>query len=294
LHGIFAFRLVVYYSQMISEEQEEPSSRRARQWAWAIPLSILLHAILVPLALVIFEAKLVFAPQARQEPERVVATTSIRMDRRAVPRRESPPVQTSGQVAPQPQSRPRKAQPQSLPEETPTPQPTPTPAPTPSSKPSPTVKPSIAPKKQQSTPLQMQIATQEQAFQKTVDRLRQSNNPLSIATLPPRPPTSYHRSAFDTPGDPKTVRQQMVLIPIQHWMTNSASCYYTTYTEQSSAGTSEDGMVPWPVCYPKGSDILARCPLGCRAPIPYPQPGYVLPPNTYLSPFLLAIYRHQV
>jgi hypothetical protein len=140
----------------------------------------------------------------------------------------------------------------------------------------------------------MQIAAEQQAFQKTIDRLRKSNSPLSIATIAPRPPASYHRSAFDTPGVAKNVRFQAVLIPIQHWMTDSASCYYTSYTEQSSAGTSEDGTIPWPVCYPKGSDILARCPLGCRAPIPYPPPGYVLPPNTYLAPFLLAIYRHQL
>ncbi|HTA39314.1 MAG TPA: hypothetical protein VK760_09570 [Candidatus Acidoferrales bacterium] len=285
---------------MISEEQEEQSSRRARQWAWAIPLSILLHAFLVPLALLIFEPKLVFAPQSHQQTELVVATTSIRMDRRPVPRRQSPPSRpTSGQIAPQQQPRPPlKAQPQALPQETPTPQPTPKPLPTPTSKPLPTVKPtvepSVAPKKQQSEPLSEQIAQQERAFQKAVDRLHQSNNPLSIATLAPRPPASYHRSAFDTPGEPRTVRQQMVLVPIQHWTTDSQSCYYTSYTEQSSTGTSEDGTVPWPVCYPKGNDILARCPMGCRAPIPYPQPGYVLPPNTYLSPFLLAIYRHQL
>ena len=279
---------------MISEEQEEQSSRRARQWAWAIPLSILLHAILVPLALVIFASKLVFAPQPHQEPESVVATTSIRMDKRPVPRQKGAPSQPSGQVAPMPQPRPRKAQPQALPEETPTPQPTPKPVPTPSSKPVPSVQPSIAPKKRQSEPLQEQIAIEQQTFQKTVARLRQSNNPLSVATVPPRPPTSYHRSLFDTPGEAKTVRQQMVLVPMQHWTTDAQSCYWTSYTEQSSTGTSEDGTVPWPVCYPKGNDILARCPLGCRAPIPYPQPGYVLPPNTYLSPFLLAIYRHQL
>jgi outer membrane biosynthesis protein TonB len=280
---------------MISEEQEEPSSRRARQWAWAIPLSILLHAVLVPLALVIFEPKLVFAPQAHKETELVVATTSIRIEQRPVPRRYSPQSQAQvGQIAPQPRPRPRQAQPNALPEATPTPQPTPKPVPSSSTTPLPSVKPSIAPKKRPAEPLQEQIASEEQAFQKTVDQLHKSENPLSIATIAPHAPASYHRSAFDAPGESKNVHQQMVLVPIQHWNTGPMSCYYTSYTEQSSTGTSEDGLVPWPVCYPRGDDILARCPMGCRAPIPYPPPGYVLPANTYLSPFLLAIYRHQL
>jgi hypothetical protein len=284
LHGIFAFRLVVYYSQMISEEQEEPSTRRARQWAWAIPLSILLHAILVPLALVIFEAKLVFAPQAHQEPERVVATTSIRIDRRPVPRREGAPSQPSGQVAPEPQPRPRKAQPQALPEETPTPQPTPTP--------NPSIKPSPAPKKEQSIPLQAQIAAEQSAFRKTAEQLRQRNEPLSIATIAPQQPSSYHRSAFDVPGKLMRNDAQALLFPQQHWMENGLRCYYMRYAAQFSNGSSEEGVVPWPVCYPPNEDRFVKYPFpGVPLPIPYPQPGYVLPSGTYLSPFLERVYR---
>ena len=97
---------------MISEEQEEPSTRRSRQWAWAIPLSALLHAVLLPLALAVFASKLVFAPQAHQEPERVVATTSIRLERRPVPRRKARRPGAPARSRPQPQPRPRKPQPQ--------------------------------------------------------------------------------------------------------------------------------------------------------------------------------------
>jgi hypothetical protein len=269
---------------MISEEQEEPSSRLSRQWAWAIPLSVLLHAVLLPLALAIFASKLVFAPQAHQEPERVVATTSIRMDRRPVPRREGAPSQPSGRVAPQPQPRPRKAQPQALPEETPTPPPTP--------KPLPSSKPSPVPKKEQSIPLQMQIAAQQQTFQKTAEQLNKNNDPLSVATIAPKQPSSYHRSAFDVPGKLMRNNAQALLFPQQHWMENGLRCYYMRYAAQFSNGSSEEGVVPWPVCYLPNEDRFVKYPFpGVPLPIPYPQPGYVLPPGTYLSPFLERVYR---
>jgi outer membrane biosynthesis protein TonB len=264
---------------MISEEHEEPNSRA---WIWAIPLSALLHAFALPLALLAFASKLVFAPAPRPESEQVVATTAVRIERRPSPRSQGAPAQPAGQPVPQQaESRPAQPQPQTAPGTTPTPQPTP----------EPTKAPPV-PRKQRSTPLQQQIATQQQTFQKEVARLRQRNQPLSIATVAPEPPASYHRSAFDVAGTRTRESAQALLFPTRHWMEGGMSCYYTRYVAQFSDGGTEDGVVPWPVCYAPADDRFAKFPnaAGVPLPIPYPPPGYVLPPGTYLSPFLKRIY----
>jgi len=264
---------------MISEEQAEP---RSRPWVWAIPISVLLHALVVPLALLVLEQKLVFAQPSHQESERVVATTSIRLERRPVPRREGAPSRTAGQAS-RNASRPGRPQPPAPLEATPTPEPTPTQAPS--------QKPRAMPHKQQSTPLQQQIAAQQQTFEKAVAELHQRSAPLSIATIAPSQPESYHRSAFDTPGNKVRDVTQMVLFPGQHWIENGLHCYYVQYAAQFANGATEEGAVPWPVCYPPGDDRFAKYPFaGVRLPIPYPAPGYVLPPGTYISPFLRSIY----
>jgi hypothetical protein len=268
---------------MISEEQEDP---RTRRWVWAIPLSLLLHAFMVPLALLVFAQKFLLMTSAPQQPEQVVATTAVRLDRKPVPKRAETPAKGAQAPAPSrpaPNSRP---QPPAPVQASPTPQPTPTPAPTQQPKP--------VPRKEQSPPLQQQIASQEQTFQKTVAEMHSRNQSLSIATIAPSVPESYHRSAFDTSGERVKDVTQMVLFPQQHWLENGLHCYYVQYAAQFANGANEQGGVPWPVCYPPGDDRFAKYPFaGVRLPIPYPPPGYVLPAGTYLSPFLKSIYAHE-
>jgi hypothetical protein len=269
---------------MISEEQEE---RRARRWVWAIPISMLLHVVLVPLALVVFAEKLLLKTSSQQEPERVVATTAIRLDRRPMPRRAAAPSKAATAAQPQRQALQSRPQPPAPLAATPTPRPTPTAAPSPQPRP-------VPKKQQQSTPLQQQIASQEQAFQKTATELHSRNQTLSIATIPPAQPSSYHRSAFDTSGEHVRDVTQMVVFPGQHWSENGMHCYYVQYAAQFANGSNEEGALPWPVCYPADDDRFIKYPFpGVRVPIPYPQPGYVLPAGTYLTPFLKSIYSRE-
>jgi hypothetical protein len=173
--------------------------------------------------------------------------------------------------------------------------PTPTPVPTPKATPVPTAVPTAkqlkVPHKEQSIPLQQQIAVQQQAFQKEVAELHKKSAPLSVATMAPAQPSSYHRSAFDAPGKLSRDTAHAILFPLSHWMEDGLSCYKTRYIAEFSTGATEEGLVPWPVCVPPTDDRFAKFPTGgVPMQIPYPQPGYVLPPNTFLSPFLKLIY----
>jgi hypothetical protein len=253
---------------------------------WAILLSTALHAFLVPIALWAFAEKLLFIPASHRESERVVASTAIRLEPRPVPHRQGAPSQPAAPVAPPEQqpSLPQPPQPATVLSVVPTPRPTPKPTPT----------GSPVPRKQASTPLQQQIAAQQQAFQQEVAQLHKRNDPLSVATVAPQPPAAFHRSAFDVSGNRSLESAQALLFPTEHWIAGSMSCYYTRYAAQFSNGATEEGLVPWPVCYPRNHDRIAEFPYpGVRLPIPYPQPGYVLPPGTYLSQFLRRIYTED-
>ena len=62
-------------------------------------------------------------------------------------------------------------------------------------------------------PLQMQIAAEQQTFQKAAAQLSKQNEPLSVATIAPKQPSSYHRSAFDVPGKLMRDDAQALLFP---------------------------------------------------------------------------------
>ncbi|HTX59448.1 MAG TPA: hypothetical protein VMH02_07170 [Verrucomicrobiae bacterium] len=268
---------------MISEERAE--RHPLREWSLPLLLSVLIHALAVPWALWALSSRLLIERSARPPLEEVVNSTAVRIEhRRPVPRpRAAPPHAAARSAAP-----PQRA----AAERVPVPQPRPSelavvlPSATP-------VPPRARP--QAPSTFQEQVAQQERAFSDEVARLRKADNPLSIATTSPQPATAYHRAYFDVPGRRQAEAAQALLFPQQHWFEGTLSCYYVRYAAQFSTGASEQGVVPWPVCYPRNDDRIAEFPYpGVRLPIPYPQPGYVLPPGTFLSPFLRRIYTRTV
>jgi hypothetical protein len=80
---------------------------------------------------------------------------------------------------------------------------------------------------------------------------------------------------------------------MRHWRANDMSCYYVRYIAQFTSGGSEDGVIPWPVCYPLNDDVMINPPYPHDLPIPVPQRDYVLPPGTYLTPLLRSIYDRR-
>ncbi len=271
---------------MISEERQE---RGRFTLVWALLLSVVLHAMLLPLLLWMGGVDIRIVPRRPPERELVVASTAIRIEKRPIPQ---PRARTARPSVSRPRSqpvRPQSAQPQRA-----------QPVRTPSARHelarnAPTAPPQ--PKLQKRTEahqkpsLEEQIAQQERAFSQEVARLNARNDPLSIATPAPQRPASYRRTFFDVPGHRQRTTVQALLIPLSHWYTNGLSCYYTRYVAQFGNGGSEDGVIPWPVCYPESEDRMAHPPYPHNLPIPVPQPGYVLPTNTYLTPLLRAVYN---
>ena len=264
---------------MISQERDERPRARLLL-LWATFFSLLIHALLIPLSA--WLSLLHLPPIApAQQRETVVASTAVRIERRPVPQPRAvqpphplpPQRQTQPQVAQRavPQAVPRHELARQLPQATPQPPPQ-------------RVPPTQAPT------LQQQIDRQERTFSQEIAQLRSRNNPLSIATKPPQPPAAYHRTYFDVPGHRDMDAVQVQVIPLRHWYEGQTICYYTRYVAQYTQGGNEEGTIPWPVCYPVDEDRIAHPPFVHNIPVPFPPPGYVLPPGTYLTPLLARIY----
>ncbi len=141
--------------------------------------------------------------------------------------------------------------------------------------------------------LAQQIAQQERAFSQEIAQLRARDNPLSLATKAPAPPAAYHRTYFDLPGHREVDAVEVQLIPLRRWYTAGAVCYDARYVAQYMHGGNEEGVIPWPVCYPIDDDKIAHPPFVHNVPMPIPPRDYVLPPGTYLTPLLARIYANR-
>jgi hypothetical protein len=265
---------------MISQEDDD---RSQRPLLWAFLASVLLHALLLP---AIFASWSKSLNLAKTHPdELVLSSTALRIEPQPVPR---------------PRARPAPAQ-------RPAPQSVAAAAAAPAAPVAPPqrrhelarAKPNAPPQPHRSrrgkpaSSLAEQLAQQQRLFSQEVARLNQEHDPLSIAPRSRRPPATYRRTYFDVPGHRQRNEIEAVLIPLRHWESGGASCYYVRYVAQYTEGGSEQGIIPWPVCYPAGQDAMVHPPYPHNLPIPVPQPSYVLPIGTYLTPLLQAIYRER-
>ncbi len=226
-----------------------------------------------------------------EKPELVVSSSSIRLERRTVPQPHNAQQQQLTHPAraatPKRQQVPRQErvappQPQARPTELARLTPTGTPVP-PSQR-----------AQHQPASLQAQLAQQEQMFAREAQQLNSSHT-LSIATNPPLPPSAYHEAPIDVSGrNEEHESVEALLEPRQHWISNGMSCYYVHYYAEYSGGGSEDGNIPWPVCYPADHDAMLPLNRTHRLPIPSPPSGYQLPPNVTLQPLLRAIYTGEI
>ena len=270
---------------MISEERSQ--ERGAKTLLWAFVASILIHALVLPAAFWSWTRDVLLSHQPRQH-EWVVSSTAVRIEHRTVPQRRSLPSTAQRPLPPQPrpvpprpQLQPRQARPAAPREEIARIAPT---APPQSKKrPEPPVAPS----------LESQLERQQQTFSQEVARLHERDNPLSIAAPREPPASAYRRTYFDVPGHSHREQVEALLIPLRHWLASNMSCYYVRYVAQYTSGGSEDGVIPWPVCYPAGDDAMASPPYPHDLPIPLPQRDYVLPAGTYLTPLLKSIYDRR-
>lgn len=225
-----------------------------------------------------------------KEPELIVSSSSIRIEHRTVPQ----PVSAHAKaVRPQPKAAAAHPVIQHAPVPVPQARPTEIARIVPHASP----QPHPARARSASTSLQQQLAQQEQMFAREAQSLNAARSPLSVATSGPVAPSSKQISWLDTSGraeQRETVEALLEPLPGHHWIADGMSCYYVHYFAQYGGGGTEEGNIPWPLCYPVGHDAMLPLDRSHRLPIPKPPAGYVLPPGTTLQPLLDAIYKGQV
>ncbi len=228
-----------------------------------------------------------------EKPELIVSSSSIRLERRTVPQPQSAQRQQQSQpqhaATPKTQQMPRQ---QHVAKTQPHERPTEIAREVPQAPPQPPERRA----KHEPASLQSQLAQQEQMFAREAQQLNASHS-LSIATMAPQPPSSFRRTYFDSNGRPdqnEDVTAVLEPLPGRHWVANGMSCYYVHYAAQYSGGGSEEGNIPWPLCYPAAHDAMLPLDRTHRLPIPAPPPGWVLPTNVTLAPLLRAIYTGEI
>lgn len=246
-------------------ESDVYQDNRSTALAWALLLSFVFNVAGWMLGLWIFYLVSHFVRPQPQEREYEVASTSVTLYKRVIPQPQRVAPRTTSQSmvqpAPQPQREAIHEQPRPLVSQAPHP-------------------PTLA----------QRLAMQQQEFERTANAMHAANQPLSIATIAPKPPTAIHRSYMDLNGVDSHEHVEAVLVAIDHWNADGMSCYYVRYTAQFSGGGNEDGTIPWPVCYPVTHDAMLPLNRIHDLPIPSPPYGYRLPPGTPLSPLLREIY----
>jgi len=141
----------------------------------------------------------------------------------------------------------------------------------------------------------------EAMFRREVAQLQARNNPMSVATISPRPASSYRRSYVNISGvDRNQETYEGIVTPTQTWFDGQRRCHYASYDVEYSSGASDRGSIPWPLCYALDHDPMVLPdgqPVPNGSPVPpqdlYPMEGYVLPPGTYLTQFLRLLYSRQ-
>jgi hypothetical protein len=223
-------------------------------------------------------------PQDLHEETLMVSSSSIIFQRRVIPQPQRVPNITHP-LQPLPRRPVRTAPPVPKPQGQPTEiarmEPRATPEPRPA-------------RRREDSSLARQLAEQEQLFSQEVAQINSERAPISIATIPPQRPATYQRTYMDLSGNDPQERVEALLLPKEHWLTASMSCYYVHYYAQWSGGGSEDGNIPWPICYPRDHDAMLPLNRPHVLPVPSPPEGYVLPPGTALTPLLREIYTGEI
>ncbi len=260
---------------MITERDGTSRNERARL-AWALLASAVLNLLLWPFFLWLFGARVEMVRPADREI--LEASTSVRIERRTIPQPRQAPSRSKPATAP-PRSSSVTKQPPAHRREL--------------ARISPQGTPEPRPAKHEAT-LAQTLAAQEREFARESQAIHAANNPLSIATIAPQAPSTYQRSYMDLSGRDPQERVSAVLTVLRTFATTTMHCYYVHYDAQFSEGGTDDGNIPWPVCYPKDHDAMLPLDRVHTLPIPAPQPDYRLPEGTILSPLLDDIYTGKI
>ncbi|MEO9170135.1 MAG: hypothetical protein ABI282_07330 [Candidatus Baltobacteraceae bacterium] len=262
---------------MITVRDDESREERARL-AWALFASFILNIAIWTVSAWLFGAH-VDMSRPNQREQYLVASTSVRIEHRTVPQPQRAPSRSVAVPSHPRATHVTMRQPPAHREEISRTNPNATPVPRAAQKPA---------------TLAQTLAAQEQEFARESQSIHANNNPLSIATIAPQPPATYRRSYMDLSGEDQQEHVSAVLRVLSKFVTATMHCYYVHYDAQFSGGGTDDGNIPWPVCYPKDNDAMLPLDRVHVLPIPKPQADYVLPPGVVLSPLLRDIYTGKI
>lgn len=138
---------------------------------------------------------------------------------------------------------------------------------------------------------QAQLQSQSRAFEQTIAQAKAANDPIAGAANSNVEPAATKRYAMNLEGQTGKPQPEGVLYPSKRWVDGPYVYYYVTYTATYADGTSESGVVPWPIRFPLSADPFAR---GIhRMPLPGPLPDYVLPAGVALAPLVKNCFDHR-
>lgn len=135
------------------------------------------------------------------------------------------------------------------------------------------------------------IAQQDQVFEKTIARLRAQNDPVAGSERPVTAAAPVHSDFNIAASIGGGTHAEGLLTPVKSWHDGGYDYYYVRYWVQYADGTSETGVVPWPLRYLPSEDPFR---LGIQHfPLPAPTSDYALPAGTELHPLVAYCYKHR-
>ena len=251
---------------------------------WYILLSVAFHLVVVS-GLVALLTRSVLPVLAHRPPDDIVAISSaIRIEHRTRPVPAHNPI-------PRPRAAPvtpRKPAP---------PEPKPVPRPLPKAVTAPTHiaerRPREIAKIAYNAPAitQQQLQAQTQAFEKTIAQAKAANDPVAGAATANLTPEAPKRYAMNVNGSFGTPEPEGVLYPMKRWVQGAYVYYYVRYLAEYADGTTESGIVPWPIRFPASNDPFAHD--RHRMPLPGPMSDYVAAADVQMQPLVRNCYDHR-
>jgi hypothetical protein len=129
-------------------------------------------------------------------------------------------------------------------------------------------------------------------FEKTIAQLREQNDPVLSAERPVHPGETTKRYAYDFSASIGSAPHgEGILTPEKTWQADGYDYYYVRYWVQYPDGTTETGVVPWPLRYVPSIDPFRLHIL--HFPLPAPLADFTLPAGTSLHPLVAYCYAHR-
>jgi hypothetical protein len=130
-------------------------------------------------------------------------------------------------------------------------------------------------------------------FQKTIAELRRQNDPVVAAARPVSTPAAARSYKYDFSASVGSGNASGgILTPVRSWHDGGFIYYYVRYWVQYPDGTTETGIVPWPLRYRPQADPF-QAGLSMHMPLPVPLPDFRLEQGTVLHPLVAYCYAHR-